>query len=94
MFFPIDNSDFNEDTIDGKRTLHATATAVYQQKEKELKKKEIDRIFITGSAARERSLKEPGNMTHFIPCHVPANTKPKSPVFENFRGSMKTTSQS
>ena len=28
-------------------------------------------------------------MTEFIPCHVPANTKPKSPVFENFRGSMK-----
>ena len=28
-------------------------------------------------------------MTELIPCHVPANTKPKSPVFENFRGSMK-----
>ena len=95
IFFAIDNSDFNEDTLDGKRTLHATATAVYQQEEKELKEKEIDRIFITGSTARERSLKElPGNMTELIPCHVPANTKPKSPVFENFRGLYETTSQS
>ena len=30
-FFAIDNSDFNEDTPDGKQTTHATATAVYQR---------------------------------------------------------------
>ncbi len=28
IFFAIDNSDFNEDTPDGKRTHHATATAL------------------------------------------------------------------
>ena len=28
-------------------------------------------------------------MTELIPFHVPANTKPKGPVFENFRGPMK-----
>lgn len=31
IFFAIDNSDFNEDTPDGKHTLHATAKAVFQQ---------------------------------------------------------------
>ena len=29
IYFAIDNSDFNEDTPDGIRTLHATATALY-----------------------------------------------------------------
>ena len=43
IFFAIDYSDFN-DTLDGKRTLHATATAVYQQGEKELKEKEIESL--------------------------------------------------
>ena len=33
MFFAIANSDFAEDTPDGKRTLHATAMAVYQKSE-------------------------------------------------------------
>ena len=32
VFFANDNSDFNEDTLDGKRTTHATATVVYQRR--------------------------------------------------------------
>ena len=31
VLLAIDNTDFNEDTTDGKRTTHATATVVYQQ---------------------------------------------------------------
>ena len=33
IFFAADNSDFAEDTPDGKSTLHATALAIYQRKE-------------------------------------------------------------
>lgn len=32
IFFAIDNSDFNEDTPDGKHTSHATATAEFLNK--------------------------------------------------------------
>jgi hypothetical protein len=35
IFFAIDNVDFAEDTPDGKRTLHGTAMAIYQQAEAE-----------------------------------------------------------
>ena len=34
VFFAVDNSDFKEDTPDGKRTLHATVTAPYINDEK------------------------------------------------------------
>ncbi len=30
VFFAIDNTDFNEDTVDGKGTTHGTITTVYQ----------------------------------------------------------------
>ena len=32
IFFSVDNSDFSEDTPDGKNTLHATAMVVFQRK--------------------------------------------------------------
>ena len=32
IFFSVDNSDFSEDTPDGKDTLHATAMVVFQRK--------------------------------------------------------------
>jgi hypothetical protein len=31
VFFAIDNTDFDEDTVDGKCTTHGTITAVYQK---------------------------------------------------------------
>ena len=31
VFFAIDNTDFAEDTVDGKGTTHGTITAVYQK---------------------------------------------------------------
>ena len=31
VFFAIDNTDFDEDTVDGKGTTHGTITAVYQK---------------------------------------------------------------
>ena len=31
VFFSIDNTDFAEDTVDGKGTTHGTITAVYQK---------------------------------------------------------------
>ena len=32
IYFSVDNSDFSEDTPDGKNTLHATAMVVFQTK--------------------------------------------------------------
>ena len=32
IFFSVDNSDFSEDTPDGKNTLHVTAMVVFQRK--------------------------------------------------------------
>ena len=32
IYFGVDNSDFSEDTPEGKNTLHATAMAVIQRK--------------------------------------------------------------
>ena len=31
MFFAVDNTDFSEDSADGKGTTHKTITAVYQK---------------------------------------------------------------
>ena len=31
VFFAIDNTDFVEDTVDGKSTTHSTMTAVYEK---------------------------------------------------------------
>ena len=31
VFFAVDNTDFAEDTVDGKGTTHGTITAVYQK---------------------------------------------------------------
>ena len=33
VFFAVDNTDFSEDTADGKGTTHGTITAVYQKAE-------------------------------------------------------------
>ena len=33
VYFAIDNIDFSEDTLDGKRILHGTAMAIYQKVE-------------------------------------------------------------
>ena len=58
IFFAIDNTDFNEDTPDGKRTLHATATALHQHKKKTLIDPQNTRkLRLNGQKARDRSLK-------------------------------------
>lgn len=41
VYFAIDNVDFNEDTYDGKRTLHGAAMAIYQRIEPEDKAPEL-----------------------------------------------------
>lgn len=33
VYFAMDNIDFSEDTLDGKRTLHCTAMAIFQKVE-------------------------------------------------------------
>ena len=72
VFFAIDNSDFNEDTPDGKRTTHATATVVYQQ----TFPGDEDRAFSlqpkTGQSKSLRQWFEP--VIH--ECHIPTATKP------------------
>ena len=35
VFFAVDNADFGKDTPDSKRTLHATAMAIYRKYEPE-----------------------------------------------------------
>lgn len=80
IFFAIDNVDFAEDTPDGKRTLHATAMAIYQRCQPE---DVVPRLEVAGPALN-RSLKElPGTVTGLLECPKPAS-KPCNPVHASF----------
>ncbi|KAL5007722.1 hypothetical protein ScPMuIL_016528 [Solemya velum] len=72
IFFAIDNSDFNEDTPDGKRTLHATATAIYQRQKpfNDMDKHNTSELRLYGTKSRDRSLKS-STTPEFIPCSAP-----------------------
>ena len=84
VFFAIDNSDFQEDTPDGKRTLHATATVIYQREE------ENDEIRRSTTPKEDKSWSK-SNVVHseILPCRVPASAKPKNPTYPEFRASDK-----
>ncbi len=84
IFFAIDNSDFNEDTPDGKRTLHATATALYQRKESSADPQSTRKLRLHDQKARDRSLK---NLTDpdFIRCHAPNIQGAKGTRFTGFQ---------
>lgn len=71
VFFAVDNTDFAEDTADGKGTTHGTITAVYQ-------KADVAGEYIAPSL----ELNEPKNLA-IVPYHVPIMpcNKPKPGPF-------------
>ena len=78
IYFAVDNSDFSEDTPEGKNTLHATAMAVFQRKTDYSPEITLD----LSKIAKSKSL--PSNSipaTELLPCHVPANAQPKCPRY-------------
>jgi len=78
LFFAIDNVDFDEDTSDGKHTLHATATAVFQFRDaSEATRKAILDI---QQPANEKSLSTTMSPTspQLLPCNVRSQQKPAS----------------
>ena len=67
IFFAIDNSDFAEDTPDGKNTLHGTTVSVYQLC---IGQNIMQPLELTG-VAHERSLNEiPSTFTTILPCQA------------------------
>ena len=66
VFFAIENVDFNEDTPDGKRTFHDTATAIYQQSNPRDKEPEL---IIDNTGQSQRSLNDlPDSITSLLEC--------------------------
>ena len=79
VFFSADNSDFQEDTPEGKNTLHATAMAVFQPAGDP---GIVRNINLTGPS-RHRSLPlGPGLAVELLPCHIPANTRPPCGTYD------------
>lgn len=81
VYFAVDNSDFSEDTPDGKNTLHATAMAVFQRKTNYVPELTID----LSKNAISKSL--PSNAipaTELLQCHVPSNAQPKCYGYDRF----------
>ena len=82
VFFSVDNVDFSEDTPDGKRTLHGTVMAIYQQ----YKKGDVTKPLKFTEATLTSSLTQiPRTVTELLPCHVPGNVKPKIPSHKKFK---------
>ena len=72
VFFAVDNSDFSEDTLDGKRTTHAAATVVYQQ----TIPGDEDRKFVLQSSRSQNTSLQKWHEPVLQQCHIPANSKP------------------
>ena len=74
IFFSVDNSDFSEDTPDGKDTLHATAMVVFQRKPTN----EPETVLDIDATAKTKSLpQESIPETEIFQCHVPKSAQPK-----------------
>ena len=74
IFFSVDNSDFSEDTPDGKNTLHATAMVVFQRK----RTKDPETILEIDATMRTKSLpQESIPDTEILQCYIPKNAQPK-----------------
>ena len=83
IFFAADNSDFNEDTPDGKRTLHATATALYQRRQKAEDCQNTCKLRLQGKAW-DRSLKSP-TTSSLVACSTPNTNVAKGSTFTGFK---------
>ena len=69
IFFSVDNSDFSEDTPDGKNTLHAIAMVVFQRK----RTKDPETILEVDATMRTKSLPQA------------QGPRPRPPGFPNWR---------
>ena len=74
IFFSVDNSDFSEDTPDGKNTLYATAMVVFQRK----RTKDPETTLEIDATMRTKSLpQESIPDTEILQCYIPKNSQPK-----------------
>ena len=82
--FAIDNLDFSEDTPDGKNTLHATATTVYQQKYEN--DPPVKELVLDQTDSSSKSLKDATYYRAKLePCSISGNPKPRNTHFyKNF----------
>lgn len=81
IFFAIDNCDFSEDTPDGKRTLHGTVMAMYQETSTET---ENTKLVVNPDTNCYKLDKLPESMTDILPCYVPADSKPLNPTYSAY----------
>ena len=80
--FAIDNTDFNEDTPDGKRTFHGTLTAVYQRKEMSEARLPLEYF---STVSRETKMR-PFDVTLGIQTFMfTPRSNPLSPVIQEFK---------
>ena len=82
LFFAVDNCDFAEDTPDGKRTLHGTAIAMYQRCTEH---DQHTKFHFESDIDAQQLQVLPAATTTMLSCHVPANVKPKNPVFPEYK---------
>lgn len=86
VFFAIDNVDFDEDTPDGKRTLHGAAMAIYQRSDPEDKMPDLS--LNVNQPDKSRSISElPESITSLLECPAPP-PNPSGPVFPRFHQSV------
>lgn len=78
IFFAIDNSDFSEDTPEGKDTLHATAMVVYQRTSNHASPVATD---VRETAAARSLPLNPQLCPDILPCYIPAKTMPQCPTY-------------
>ena len=80
-FFAIDSVDFSEDTPDGKRNLHGTAMAIYQQCQPD---DEEPDLILSANAPNARSIHEvPPSLTELLHCPNPP-PRPQSTTYPTF----------
>ena len=78
----VDNIDFSEDTPDGKRTLHGTSMAIYQQ----YRKRDVTRpLKLTEATSTSLLTQIPRTATELLNCHVPGRVKPTIPIHKKYK---------
>ena len=79
--FTIDNSDFSEDTPDGKNTLHGITLTIYQLCKDGQK---TEPLYLTGWATEKSPSDIPSIITSLHPCQMPKHPQPPSPAHPSF----------
>ena len=78
IYFAADNCDFNEDTIDGKNTLHATAMVAFQ----EFSENEMHNHCFNFN--HNYPFKIPETFGKLSVCNMPQKSQPTCNIYENF----------